>query len=64
MEQPEKHQCNCELYYSDSAIRERCLVFILECRKLYPNYIYKNSIAEDAEAMFKVIKNGLNQEKQ
>ena len=63
--EPSEKQCNCELYYSDLAIRERCLKMVMDYRTpriemcFYENEVYV------ANLLFKYVTTGdVPQEKQ
>lgn len=51
----DKEKCMCELYYSDSAIRERCLA-VLATNAMAPDYT--DPLLYNAERLFEYIKNG------
>lgn len=63
-----KKECDCELYYSDSAIRERCAAMIISNRNAYlldtdrkPAFY---PIEEAADRLFNYIKSGIIPDKQ
>lgn len=53
-----EYKCNCEQYYSDTAIRERCVKMAvdLNTRDAFPTRA--DYVCEEASVLYEAIKNG------